>query len=409
MSLDAASIASIDREIQILSRRRTTQHITHAQARGIIKLFNYYFKERDSTGRIKRLSKSEKARRWRLYKIKVYHQYNRLIKSEFPSEVALVKRYSDPLSFLKYRLKRHRNLKVSDLSPEDQEYYREIGGIDDVEALRQRQANIDSIQKGQAKAFQQSRDRIPMDEEADINVQLALLQDATRQQQQSQSIDNYLRNHNRHTVATTNNNNNNNNHNNNGNNILMDIHSLPPTVENMPELSQVTTTNEPKIDLALQQLHENFTELEREQLEKKKDTANIITQEKTKAFLHVLKEQMSSKPYLLGILPGIKYSDQLLIGFETWIFDNLNKIIQQGYNKNKLVQIFSLLKGQNVETILFLKQWKIQRILFRDDFRIVWNFVRKNLKIIKRNDKEENDDEDDNDSMDEDDEKTMEI
>ena len=98
---------SIDQEMEILSRARTTQHLTHAQARGIVKLFTYYFKERDSRGRVKRLSKQEKARRWKLYKIKVYQQYNRLIKSEFSSEAALVKRYSDPMSFLKYKLKRY--------------------------------------------------------------------------------------------------------------------------------------------------------------------------------------------------------------------------------------------------------------------------------------------------------------
>ena len=380
MSLDAASLASIDQEIQILSKKKTTQHLTHAQARGIVKLFNYYFKQRDSSGRIKRLSKSEKARRWRLYKIKVYHQYHRLIKSEFPSEAALVKRYSDPLSFLKYRLKRYRNLKVSDLSREDQEYYKEIGGLEDVEAMRQRQANIDSISKSEAKAFQQSSNVMDV-EENDVGIQLALLQEATNANHNSQ---NHNHNHNRNPqqqrqrLNTTN---------------ILNIESLPPQVPIMPELSQATQiVTEPKLDVALEQVYQNFNEFEREQLEKKKDTAIILTKQKTKAFLEMVTDEISNKPQLLGFLPGVTLQDQLIIGFQTWIFDNLNKIIQHGYNKQKLVQQLSVLKGANVGSLLFLQQWKLQRIIFEDDFNLVWKFVTKQLKILRQSEKEELDD-----------------
>ena len=182
---DDTPTISIDQEMEILSRARTTQHLTHAQARGIVKLFTYHFKERDSSGRFKRLSKQEKARRWKLYKVKVYQQYNRLIRSEFSSEAALVKRYSDPMSFLKYKLKRYRNLKVSDLSREDQEYYKEIGGLEDLEAMKRKQANIDSIPKGEQQTFAQAN-------QIDINVQQQLL-DAAARNQRNQELS---RNHN---------------------------------------------------------------------------------------------------------------------------------------------------------------------------------------------------------------------
>ena len=52
---------SVDQEMGISSRATTTQHLTHAQARGVVKSFQYYFKQRDSTGKIKRLSKQGKA------------------------------------------------------------------------------------------------------------------------------------------------------------------------------------------------------------------------------------------------------------------------------------------------------------------------------------------------------------
>ena len=72
---------SIDQEMEILSRARSSQHLTHAQARGIVKLFTYYFKERDSRGRIKRLSKPEFKKN---YIINFYYNNNILNKKYCP-------------------------------------------------------------------------------------------------------------------------------------------------------------------------------------------------------------------------------------------------------------------------------------------------------------------------------------
>ena len=143
------NFVSVDDEIEYLTSVKTQQHLSHAQARGIIPLFNYYFREKDSKGRTKRLSKTEKEKRWKAYKKKVYVGYNRLVKGAFASEAALIKRYSDPISFLKYRLKRVRNLEVSDLSENDQEYYKEIGGLSDVQMTMYKAANIDSLEKSE--------------------------------------------------------------------------------------------------------------------------------------------------------------------------------------------------------------------------------------------------------------------
>ena len=171
MSLNAISIASIDKEIQILSSVKTKQHLSHAQARGIVQLFNFYFGEKDSNGRTKRLSRFEKDRRWKSYKIRVYKDYNSLIKGEFAFEAALVKRYSDPPSFLKYKLKRNVNLKVSDLSKTDQQYYKQIDGIKDIDQMRMRKANIDTIDKNAQRTFKRRRISDPEEttEDTDLN------------------------------------------------------------------------------------------------------------------------------------------------------------------------------------------------------------------------------------------------
>ena len=398
MSRETAVTLSIDQEFHILSKAKTTQHLTHAQARGIVKLFQYYFKERDSTGRIKRLSKQEKARRWKIYKTKVYSQYNRLIKSEFSSEAALVKRYSDPMSFLKYKLKRYRNLNVSDLKPEDQEYYHEIGGVDDIEEMRRRQANIDSIPKSE----QQSLMVAGMDvDQNEVNMQRVLLQDVQGQndEYQNHNGDNYNQNHNHnHNIQPNQNINQPNTQN-------FNVQSIPPRWESIIAQQSSQITMEPKIDATLEQIHQNYSEFEKEQMDKKRDVANILTKEKTKAFLTMVTEQMSSKPEIIGMIPGLPLKQQLLVGFNAWISYNQARIIGLGYNKSILCQQLAFLKGDTADTMLFLQHWKMQRIIFEDNFNLVWRFICVALNIKRPSDKEEVD----VDQDDEQDEKTEDI
>ena len=109
--------------------------VTLATMRGVINLFNHYFKQLDNHGNRKKMTRVEKQRRWVSYKQKIWDEYGRRITGTYASEAALIRRYSDPLTFLKYRLKRARNLKVSDLSEIDQAYYKEIGGTDDPNEL----------------------------------------------------------------------------------------------------------------------------------------------------------------------------------------------------------------------------------------------------------------------------------
>ena len=168
-------------------------------------------------------------------------------------------------------------------------------------------------------------------------------------------------------------------HNNSGNN---NINSMPP-------LSQQTV--EPKIDATLEEIHQNFNDFEREQLEKKKDTAQILMEVKTKAFLNMVAQEMISKPQIIGMLPGLQLKQQLLCAFHGWISNNIERILELGYDKKALCLHLSMLKGDIQDTMLFLQQWKLQLIILKNEFRLVWEFVVKSLKIPKSSDKEEND------------------
>ena len=110
--------------------------------RGVIQIFNHYFPKNPG----KRMSRDEKQRRWTSYKNEIYREYGRVIFGKFSSEQALVKRYSQPLSFLKYKFKRSRNLNLNDLSEADKQYYFEIRGLEDIDQLIKDTYNIDSAQ-----------------------------------------------------------------------------------------------------------------------------------------------------------------------------------------------------------------------------------------------------------------------
>ena len=107
---------------QTFVTRVKSRHLDHSQMRGVVALFRSYFPRIPG----KRMSKADKASRWSSYKNRVFQDYCRVINGKLESERALCKRYSNPLSFLKYRLKRNHHLRVSDLNKADQIYYREV-------------------------------------------------------------------------------------------------------------------------------------------------------------------------------------------------------------------------------------------------------------------------------------------
>ena len=111
--IGSQSSMNANEQIFVTTNAVKNQHLTLAQMRGVIQMFNHYFPKKPG----KRMTREEKNKRWSSYKNKIYRDYRRIITGKFSSEKALVKRYSQPLSFLKYKLKRAKNLKLSDLSP----------------------------------------------------------------------------------------------------------------------------------------------------------------------------------------------------------------------------------------------------------------------------------------------------
>lgn len=365
MAKKRSNIESIDDEIEYLSSVKTQQHLSFAQARGIIQLFNYYFREKDSNGRTKRLPRTEKDRRWKLYKAKVYQDYNRLVRGNFNSEAALVKRYSDPMAFLKYKLKRNKNLKVSDLSSQDQEYYHELGGVDDIEEMFRRQANIDSISRavkrrklgnGVVNNNNNIGSSIDMDHATNHNIPNSRLISTTDSLQPSSFS------------------------------LMSNGLSIPPPLSQQASIPP--KTEETTLHSALNQLNQNLNDFEQEQLQKKKTLATEITKEKTKTFINIVQNEFTEKPELLGIFPNSSLEDHLTAGFDLWLSNNKEKIRELVPDQNMLVEQLSILRSDHPDWIAFLHKWKLRRIIQDDVFNMVWTWVADELNI-KTNDKEE--------------------
>ena len=238
--------------------------VTLATMRGVINLFNHYFKQVDEFGNKKKMSRVEKQRRWISYKQKIWNDYGRRINGTYASEQALIRRYSDPLTFLKYRLKRATNLIISELSPEDQAYYKEIGGTDEIQELYQRQKNIDSIRSFTQPPLKRQRitpHRVQSNSNYNQRMFPPEIQILT---EQNLHVDN---NHNRHAPS------------------IEQVHlsnkasgqNLSPTTQS---LRFKTENNQKELDLAMDKLNDDLDIFEQEQLLKKKIEAYELTKEK---------------------------------------------------------------------------------------------------------------------------------
>ena len=351
-----ANFKSVEDEIEFLTNSKTQQHLSHAQARGIIPLFNFYFKQKNSNGRTKRLSREEKQKKFKQYKSKVYLQYNRLVKGSFNSESALIKRYSDPICFLKYKLKRVRNLLVDDLSPQDQDYYKEIGGLTDVEMTMYKQANIDSISKTADIAFNGGPQigHTPSPKRRRFNGM-----------NQSEENNDYLLD----LTASQ--------------HSDIPSHSLSNRNISNSALFAPKMEEHPMND-ALNKLNAGMTEYEEEQMQKKKELAVLLTNEKTKAYMQMYKLQLSAHPEILGLLPSSSLPDQLTAGFDLWLFEFKHSIRGKVMDINQFINEITLLRTDERDWNAFLQKWKLHRIFHTDSFLQVWEFVVQELDISVR-------------------------
>ena len=367
--------------------------VTLAQMRGVIPLFNHYFKQVDEFGVRKKMSRAEKQRRWVNYKQKIWEDYNRRITGTFASEQALVRRYSDPLTFLKYKLKRATNLIIADLSDEDQAYYREIGGVDDINEMIARTGNVDSVNTFHQPPARRQRLNDPVGREYD----------RLRMSQQQQSHNhNHNQNHNlnQHPPQVQNQSNNNRdrlsqaqvaqsnsavNH--------FNVSDIVSPVALQPGAA-IKENDEKPMDVAIDKLNDDLDVQDQELLLKKKIEAYEITQEKIRALMSYVKQTLAKKPEMIGSIPGLGcLEDQMNVCFDYWINAHKTAILSTVKDVNSFMEQILILKSDPKEFSMFLQKWKFIRMLKNDSFQAIWSWMKEELNIEIKSDKEEEDQE----------------
>ena len=124
-----------------------------------------------------------------------------------------------------------------------------------------------------------------------------------------------------------------------------------------------------------------MTQYEEEQIEKKKELAVLLTNEKTKAYMEMYKLKLGSHPELLGLLPSASLEDQVTAGFDLWLFEYKQSIMAKVTSINRFINQVTFMRMDHQEWLEFLQKWKLQRIFHRDDFLQVWQFVVQELNI----------------------------
>ena len=409
-------------------------HLSLAQMRGVIQIFNHYFPKNAK----KRLKKHEKKERWVSYKKRIYREYGRIVSGQLASEKALVKRYSDPLTFIKYKLKRNTNLKIEDLTPLDQDYYMEIGGLRDINELIKRTYNIDSIDKIQRiNCKRQTVKNVPsfnnnnnynnnnninnnIDNDDDNNDDDftdsfdAINQNANKRRRLNKyntdnSNNSNMNRNNYNSIGYRNNNNynNNNNKNNNNNsnrnknirsnnfnvgrsNTLDLTSSMPPEVSQAPTLFTVKTEqNNNKtiysrnVDAALRKVNNEMDVYEQELLDKKKLETFEITKQKIMSLKRFLENILSNEPEFIGFIPGVgTHIEQIENAFYYWLNEN-KIIIQSETDKQIFIQQILTLKNDMMEWNEFLSKWKLLRIFHNNNFNLIWNEIKVIMNITQ--------------------------
>ena len=343
----------------------SNKHLTYAQIRGVIRLFNHHFPKKG-----KRMSREERNRRWTLYRNKMQQQYGRVIVGKLQSEKAYVKRYSKPLEFLKYKLKRTTNLKVEDLRNQaDKDWYFEIGGKADVNELITQtvDVNYDSIER-MTNNFEnynnsrRKRRRIDVDSNSHIGSNHGNHNHNTNnsQQQQQQQPQQFTFNQAQ----------------------INEISSVPPPVANNQRRDhKQKLQRDVKVDEALLNLSDKLDAFEQELLDKKKIEMYEITKQKILAMKNSIETHFNNEPQLIGCLPGIE--NQLAVAFDHWMnkYKHIIKDDKSIGNVELLIDQLCVMKTDMSEWNNFLTKWKLWRLFHHDNFRIVWNKIKNELNI----------------------------
>lgn len=326
-------------------------HVPYAQMRGIIKLFNFYFVNKDKHGRNRRLSREERKSRWKSYKQQVKAEYGKVIKCTLLSEKTNIKRHTDPLTFLKYKLGRAKDLDVNHLAPADKAYFYEIGGIDDLSVLHAQQSNVDSVTA--ALGPRAKRRRLASSVISDVT----MMSTDSSLPNLSQSQDDAL------TIDST----------------------IPPMLLQPPKL-------EKNYSDALASLHDDLTVYEREQVQKKRAETKAVFGEKCEVVTNHLRQCLEQHPELIGLLPFPSGDEQIVNAFDYWVSHHVDLIKSKVMTISAFLQRVDAVRADEKEWRLFVRDWKMHRIMHKDDFKVIWDWIVEKLEIVTCNEKEECDD-----------------
>ncbi len=351
--------------------------MTFEQIKGIVQVFKSYFELYDSNGARRRLSKQLRESQWQKYKTQILFEYGRVIKGKLESEKAYIKRHTDPLSFIKYRLRRSKNLTYTDLSPEAQAYYFEIGGTADVTELYTSTENVDSVQKANHIASQPANKRRRLTDaelvafsapDGGSSVIASTIASTIPSAEPSQAMLGIEL----------------------GENSLYDVGGLPvvpniiiPQPGDQLPLPQLSANKTHCMDHALQRLKNKLDRFELEQLDKKKIEMYEVTTQKTRAIIQEVSNSVGGEPHLIGVMmPGISLLEQSDISFEMWLHQNLEAVKNTLMNNvDVLFEKVCLSRQDSIGWEDFLKKWKLKRILYSDDFECVWEWCEKELAL----------------------------
>lgn len=253
---------------------------------------------------------------------------------------------------------------VTDLSQTDQDYYTQIGGLTDVEMTMYKQANIDSLSKTADIAMNGSQIGEP----------------PSFKRQRLSNVENHNNSNNSEFVS----------HRQRSDSVDLtspcnfassaNDYNFSPSLASPPKLEKAPLND------ALSKLNNSLTQYEEEQVQKKKELAVLLTNEKTKAYMTMFALKLGSHPELLGVLPSASLEDQLTAGFDLWLYDFKQTITAKVDDIYHFINQVTLMRTDHQEWISFLHKWKLQRIFYRDEFTKIWQFMVQELHIDVRTD-----------------------
>ena len=340
------------------------RELTLPQIRSIIPVYNYYFKPQLVNGRQKRMSKAERESKWQTYKTRMLTEFHRVCGGSLDSERRLFRRHTDPMTYLKYKTGKHANLDPADLNPEQLEYYKEIGGMTDVQDLLRLSLNIDSLEKA-AKLPRKRKihEVVDLSEGNSSGATISIV-----------NLNNHNRNHNGNQVEEVLE---------NENNLDLDILDIqsgpfrPQTFSEEATLSQIPKMEQPgPVDEAINKLNGGLTQYEKELLDKKKNETFELFQEKMKAVEGHTVSMYRNRPEMIGaMMSGGSLMDQMDIAFDFWIKDNLPKIRAHTFSLEDFTEQIATARENDESWRAFMRRWKLTRITQGSDFSMLWTLI----------------------------------